>query len=135
MALKSVYENVSCTVKVNYLYSDWFDVKTGVKQGCILSPTLPCTLAKELNSSAFGVQVNDRNVATLLCADDIVVLAPNLQTLIDLIHNWCTTWGIKINSSKSNTMHFCKRHCRKPRSSFHFLFFYFFIFIFIIIFL
>ena len=40
MALKSMYENVSCTVKVNDLYSDWFDVNTGVKQGCILSPTL-----------------------------------------------------------------------------------------------
>ena len=74
-------------------------------------------LAEELNSSAFGVQVKDRNVAALLYADDIVVLAPNaenLQTLIDLIHNWCTTWGIKINSSKSNIMHFRKRHCRKP---------------------
>ena len=127
MALKSMYENVSCTVKVNDLYSDWFDVNTGVKQGCILSPTLfglyIDDLAKELNSSAFDVQVKDRNVAALLYADDIVVLAPNaenLQTLIDLIHNWCTTWGIKINSSKSNIMHFRKRHCRKPRSSFHF---------------
>ena len=57
-----MYENVSCTVKVNDLYSDWFDVNTGVKQGCILSPTLFALyiddLAKELNSSAFGIQVN-----------------------------------------------------------------------------
>ena len=43
-ALKSMYENVSCTVKMNDQYSDWFDVNIGVKQGCILSPTLPCTL-------------------------------------------------------------------------------------------
>ena len=82
----------------NDLYSDWFDVNTGVKQGCILSTTLFALyiddLAKELNSSAFGVQVNNRNVAALLYADDIVLLAPNaenLQTSIDLIHNWCTT--------------------------------------------
>ena len=72
MAQKSMYENVSYTVKVNDLYSDWFDVNTGVKQGCILSPTLLALyiddLAKELNSSAFGIQVNDRNVAALLYA-------------------------------------------------------------------
>ena len=37
IALKS---NVSCTVKFNDLYSDWFDVNTGVKQGYILSPVL-----------------------------------------------------------------------------------------------
>jgi len=84
-----MYENVGCTVKVNDLYSDWFDVNTVVKQGCILPPTLFALyiddLARELNSSAFGVQVNDRNVTVLLYADDIVVLAPNpgnLQTLI-----------------------------------------------------
>ena len=126
-ALQSTYENVSCTVKVNHQYSEWFDVNTGVKQGCLLSPTLFALyiddLARELNSGTFGVQVNNRNIAALLYADDIVVLAPdarNLQKLIDLVYNWCINWGIKINRSKSNVMHFRKKHYRKPRSAFLF---------------
>ena len=39
-ALKSLYEKISCSVNINQSFTDWFDVDTGVKQGCILSPTL-----------------------------------------------------------------------------------------------
>ena len=37
---KSLYENVQSAVKVNKNLSDWFEVHNGVKQGCILSPSL-----------------------------------------------------------------------------------------------
>ena len=37
-SLKSLYENVKCTVRVNGVHSEWFDVNTGLKQGCVLSP-------------------------------------------------------------------------------------------------
>ena len=40
LALKSLYEKVSCSVNINQSFTDWFDVDNGVKQGCILSPTL-----------------------------------------------------------------------------------------------
>ena len=37
-SLKSLYENVKCTVRVNCVHSEWFDVNTGLKQECVLSP-------------------------------------------------------------------------------------------------
>ncbi len=37
---KKMYENVSCSVRVNYLTTKIFDVELGVKQGCVLTLTL-----------------------------------------------------------------------------------------------
>ncbi len=39
-ALEAMYTDVRSSVKVNQLFTDWFDVTRGVKQGCLLSPTL-----------------------------------------------------------------------------------------------
>ena len=36
-ALRSIYKNVKCAIKVNHLKTDWFSVKSGLKQSCILS--------------------------------------------------------------------------------------------------
>ena len=38
--IKILYENSKCVVKVNNSLTDWFFIKTGVRQGCILSPLL-----------------------------------------------------------------------------------------------
>lgn len=39
-AVQSLYTDVQCTVRINSDNTPWFDVTSGVKQGCILSPTL-----------------------------------------------------------------------------------------------
>ena len=39
-ALKALYSKVNCAVDVSSILSDWFEVNNGIKQGCILSPTL-----------------------------------------------------------------------------------------------
>ena len=39
-AVKSLYTTVSSCVRINGLKTDWFDVKTGLRQGCCLSPLL-----------------------------------------------------------------------------------------------
>ena len=46
-SLRSIYSNVKCPVKVNHHNTDWFCVKSGLKQGCILSTLL------------FNVYIND----------------------------------------------------------------------------
>jgi len=38
--LKHMYQNTQCTVMIDNNLTDWFKVEVGVRQGCILSPTL-----------------------------------------------------------------------------------------------
>ena len=112
-------------VKVNNDLTDWFEIQNGVKQGCILSPTLFSMfindLAEDINTAELGVQCKENMVSSLLFADDLVILAENevnLQGLLNILSNWCNKWGIKINSSKTKCMHF--RNKRKLCSVFHF---------------
>ena len=35
--IETLYENSKCAVKVNNSLTDWFFIKTGVRQGCIIS--------------------------------------------------------------------------------------------------
>ena len=39
-AIKSLYSCVSSCIIINGLKTDWFDVTTGLRQGCCLSPLL-----------------------------------------------------------------------------------------------
>ena len=73
--------------------TDWFGVNCGVKQGCILSPTLFAMfiddLVQTLEEKGLGVSCGSNcNVTSLLYADDIVVTTTseqNLQSLIDTV--------------------------------------------------
>ena len=39
-SLHSIYDNVKCAVKINDFKTDWFNVRSGLKQGCVLSTLL-----------------------------------------------------------------------------------------------
>ena len=100
-ALKSLYENVKCTVRINGRQSDWFSVGTGLKQGCILSPLLfnkyINDLVKELNELDCGIKFNETSIISiLLYADDIVIMSDceaKLQAMLTYLNNWCKRWG------------------------------------------
>ena len=103
-----------CTVRINGVQSDIFDVKTGLKQGCILSPQLFNMFVNDLihaiNSLESGLCYGDgSNVSILLYADDIVLLSDNemnMQSMLECLSEWCHTWGLQINFDKSKVMHF-----------------------------
>ena len=122
-SLKSMYNEVSCSIKLNDQLTDWFPINNGVKQGCLLSPTLFSLyiedLVDELKSARAAIDINSDHVAALLYADDIVLLARNeesLQLELDIVYNWCRTWGISINISKTKVMHFRKKHHLRNRA-------------------
>ena len=54
----------------------WFDIGSGVKQGCILSPMLFAMyiddLVANLNAAQVGVKCGEQLLSSLLYADDIV---------------------------------------------------------------
>ncbi len=64
-AVKTIYEKVSCAVRINGIYTDWFAVDLGVKQGCILSPNLFSIdindLAKAIKELDCGIEMENYN--------------------------------------------------------------------------
>ena len=112
-AVEQLYSQTTSTIRLNGLYTPWFGVNSGVRQGDSLSPTLfnfyVNDLIVDLNSHISGVDINGINVCSLLYADDLVVFADSeakLQCLLDTVYNWCKKWRMKINVSKSKIIHF-----------------------------
>ena len=119
-AIQSLYSDLRCTVRVNNDLTSWFDVEAGVKQGCILSPTLFSVyindLTERINSLNCGINIDDNRLSILLYADDIALIAPDensLQRMLDIVSDWCFTWKLSINSSKTKVVHFRPQSCSK----------------------
>ena len=115
-APKAMYSRVLSSVRVNDKLSDWFSVDKGVKQGCLLSPALFSIyindLILQINDLGIGIQCDSRMISTLVYADDIILLTEkgqDLQKLLDVVHTWCSEWGLGINTKKSNVLHFRKK--------------------------
>jgi len=111
-ALKSLYKDVKCSVRLQGHYSEWFDVNVGLKQGCLLSCTLfnmyINDLASNINSLNKGINIHNEKVSLLMYADDLVLMAESgsdLQCMLDQLNTWCLTWNVKINEQKSKVMH------------------------------
>ena len=113
VALQSLYQDTKCTVKVNGERTPWFQVPSGVKQGCVLSPTMFSVyindLAVRINNARLGVSVGDIILSIFLYADDIALIAPDassLQSMLDIVAEWSNTWGLSINPRKTKVVHF-----------------------------
>ncbi len=112
-AVKTIYEHVSCAVRVNGIYTDRFAVDLGVKQGCILSPTLfsICIndLAKAIKELDCGIVMENYKLNIFLFADDIALIADrpqSLQHMLDTLSKWCSKWRLNINIYKTTVVHF-----------------------------
>jgi hypothetical protein len=117
-AIKALYSDTVSTVRLNGYHSPWFKTNYGVRQGDSLSPTLFAIyindLVHELNEQGVGLDVDGRNVSSLLYADDIIIFAENeekLQILLTTLHNWCQQWRLVVNQTKSSIVHF-REYCR-----------------------
>ena len=88
---------------------DTSKIMTGVKQGCVLSPLL-FTLVMDYvlrQSTGYGVNVNNKQLADLDFADDIVLLEDakdRLRLLFDEISEKAREVGLSINVDKSKSM-------------------------------
>ena len=75
-AIKALYNSVSTCVRLNGIYSDWFNINVGLRQGCSLSPILfnlfIDDLARKLKAVGEGVDIGGDKLCLLLYADVIV---------------------------------------------------------------
>jgi len=126
-AVKSIHENSVSRVRINNLYTEWFSVTSGVRQGDSFSPLLFSLyindLAIEIMNLNCGVDFGHESLSILMYADDIALVAPtedNLQSQINCLFEWCRKWRMLLNTEKTQIVHF--RPVRKIRTSFVFKF-------------
>ena len=124
--LSTIYDSSSAKIRLNGLLTDSFNVMSGVKQGDIISPTLFSMylndLATGIKSLNLGVEIDDFNLAILLYADDIVLIAPDetsLQAMLSFISDWCRKWRMAVNLDKTEVVHFRNLSSNKTEFNFH----------------
>ena len=112
----------SC-VHINGMSTDFFDVKCGLKQGCLLSPLLfnlyIDDLICDMNLLNIGIKI-DEKICILLYAADVILIADteeDLQTLLKCLHDWSERNGLKINKDKSKIVHFRRPSVTRSRRS------------------
>ena len=99
---------------VNGYYSEWFDIKSGVAQGCPLSPLLFLVVAEALNVSFAmepglkGIQIGKNYYKLSQFADDTSLL---LRRLCEIeyanraLKRWCAATGMRENVPKGRDLH------------------------------
>ena len=120
--IREMYRTVQSSVLVDGEQTEMFELNTGVRQGCVMSPVLFSFfingLAKEINKRTKGICVGDRKVRLLMYADDIVLMSEtkrDLQNMLDVVTTYSKKWRFRLNpkKGKSEVMIFG----RKPRKT------------------
>ena len=74
--LRNLYAGQEATVRTLYGTTDWFKIKKGVQQGCLLSPCLFNLYPEHIMRNArlgelqAGIKIGGRNINNLRYADD-----------------------------------------------------------------
>ena len=78
--LRNLYAGQEATVRTLYGTTDWFKIKKGVRQGCLLSPCLFNLYAEHIMRNArldelqAGIKIGRRNINNLRYVDDTTYL-------------------------------------------------------------
>ena len=74
--IKNLYDKATSAVLFNNSMGDWFRTTVGVRQGCLISPTLFNTFLERILTDALeehegAVSIGGRTITNLRSADDI----------------------------------------------------------------
>jgi hypothetical protein len=114
-AIKSMYSSLKACVRTNDVMSEYFECPVGVRQGCVLSPTLFTLLINQLavdinTHGIHGVQISVLiELFVLLFADDIALLSDTpggLQVQLNLLNVCCKKLKLTVNNDKSKIVVF-----------------------------
>ena len=97
---------------MNGSIGEWFRTTVGVRQGCLLSPTLFNIFLERIMSDALEehdgkVSIGGRNITNLRFADDIDALAEEeqeLEALVESLDKTCTRYKMVISAEKTKLM-------------------------------
>ena len=85
--LRNLYTGQEATVRTGRGVTDWFQIRKGVRQGCILSPCLFNLYAEYIMRNAgldeiqAVIKIAGRNISNLRCADDTTLMAESEEEL------------------------------------------------------
>ena len=109
--IKNLY-NKATTAVLNSSIGDWFRTTVGVRQGCLLSPTLFNIFLERIITDALEdhegtVSIGGRTITNLRFADDIDGLAGEEEELVNLAEHLdkaSTAYGMEISAKKTKLM-------------------------------
>ena len=111
--LRNLYADQEAIVRTRHGATDWFQVKKGVHQGCILSPYLFNLYAEymmgnaQLDEAQAGIKIAGRNINKLRYADDTTFMAESkedLKNLLMKVKEESEKAGLRLNIQKTNIM-------------------------------
>ena len=99
--IEQLYDKDKSPVQMNSSIGEWFRTTVGVRQGCLLSPTLFNIFLERIMSDALEehdgeVSIGGRNITNLRFADDIDALAEEkqeLEALVESLHKTFTRYS------------------------------------------
>ena len=112
LIIKNLYNKATCAVLFNGSIGDWFRRAVGVRQGCLLSPTLfnifrERIMTDTLEDHEGTVSIAGRAITNLRFADDIDDLAgeeEELANLAERLDKASTAYGMEISAQKTKLM-------------------------------
>ena len=113
--LINLYAGQEATVRTGHGTTDWFEIRKGVHQGCILSPGLFNLYAEYIMRNAgleeaqAGIKIARRNINKLRYADDTTFMAESekeLKSLLKKVKEESEKVGLKFNLQKTKIMAF-----------------------------
>uniref|UniRef100_A0A4W2I671 RNA-directed DNA polymerase n=1 Tax=Bos indicus x Bos taurus TaxID=30522 RepID=A0A4W2I671_BOBOX len=111
--LRNLYAGQEATVRTGHGTTDWFQIRKGIHQGCILSPCLFNFYAEYIMRNAgleeaqAGIKIAGRNINNLRCADDTIFMAESeeeLKSLLMKVKEESGKAGLKFSIQKTKIM-------------------------------
>jgi len=111
--LRNLHTGQEATVRTGHGTMDWFKIRKGVFQGCILLPYLFYLYVEDImqnasqDESKAGIKISKRNINNLRYADDTTLMAESkeeLNSLLLKVKEDNEKAGLKLNIQKSKIM-------------------------------
>ena len=111
--LRNLYAGQEATVRTEHGTTDWFQIGKGVRQGCLLSPSLFNFYAEYIMRNAgqegaqAGIKIARRNINHLRYADDTTFMAESeeeVKSLLMKVKKESDKVGLKLNIQKTKIM-------------------------------
>ena len=103
---RNLYAGQEATVRPEHGTTDWFQIRKGVYQGCILSPCLFNLYAEYIMRNA-GLEEAPAGINDLRYADDTTLMAESeeeLKSLLMKVKEESEKVGLKLNIQKTKIM-------------------------------